>query len=156
MKFNTGLNSNNLKWNPLRCFVTKPFHINSQDQNSHLFLLGIFEKWNYIFKQERDFCLIYRNNFDRSKSGRMRRVCNCETWGSASQVDLCKAISFPHGHTALTLKCLESVSHVCLILEACRPSALPRDSEPSCSLQSTCCCWWQCSWGGPEEIHLVD
>ena len=121
-----------------------------------LLLLGIFEKWNYIFKQERDFYLIYRNNFDHSKSGRMRGVCNCETWGSASQVDLFKAISFPHAHTALTLKCLASVSHVCLILETCRPSALLRDSEPGCSLQSTGCWLYQGRWGGPEEIHLMD
>ena len=109
-----------------------------------------------IYLSERHFYLIYRNNFDHSKNGRMRGVCNCETWGSASQVDLFKAISFPHAHIALTLKCLASVSHVCLILETCRPSALLRDSEPGCSLQSPGCWLNQGRWGGAEEIHLMD
>lgn len=158
MKFNTGLNSNNLKWNPLRCFDTKPFHINSQDQNFfYLFLLGIFEKWNHIFKQERDFCLIYRNNFDHSKVEGWGGVCNCETWGSASQVDLCKAISFltliySPGH----LSVLNLSGHVCLILETLQTLSPAKDSDKPALCKVPAAAGNKVAKKGPEEIHLMD
>ena len=75
---------------------------------SELFAYSFLESlrnWT-IYLRERDFCLIYRNNFDHRENGRTRWMCNCQTWGSASQVDLFKALSFPHAHKPWNLSVL--------------------------------------------------
>ena len=105
-----------------------------------LLLFGIFEELNYIFKRERDFCLIYRNNFDHRENGRTRWMCHCQTWGSAAQVDLFKALSFPHAHKPWNLSVLNlSVMFTLYWKPEDFHPCQGRDSEPGCSLQSTDC-----------------
>ena len=103
-----------------------------------LLLFGIFEKLTY---REREISV--------SSTETILIIGKMEGRGGCAAVKLAglplKSICSKHfhAHTALKLKCLQSVSHVCLILETWRPSALPRDSEPGCSLQSADGCLYQ-------------
>ena len=126
---------------PLR---KEPSHPTPKTRTLCLLLFGVFEKLHYICKREREICVSSTEPilFEVEVGGWE----GCATLrlggrrGSLLKLRQGSAQSnFPPSCSYNPDKCPESVSHVSLLLETCRPSALPKESEPGCSLQSTCC-----------------